>query len=64
MIQGSAVDLEEGNIWGGLCPLVLLQDAPGLTGSTHWSASAADDDGAALVKGVHLTAGKQDVYIV
>ena len=35
-----------------------------LTGSTHWGASTTDDNRAALVKEVHLAAGKQDMDVM
>ena len=64
MVQGSVVDLEEGSFRGGPCLLVLLQEMPSLTDTTHWSTHTTNDNRAALVEGVHLTAGKQDVNVV
>ena len=61
---GSVVDLEEGVFQGGLCPLVLLQEMPSLTSTAHLGTHTTDDNGAALVEGVCLTAGKQDANVV
>ena len=43
---------------------MLLQEMSSLTSTAHWSTCAPDDDGAALVEGVHLAAGKEDMNIV
>ena len=64
VVQGSAVYLEEGGFQGGLYLQMLLQEVPSLTSTAHWGTSAPDDDGAALVEGVHLAAGKEDTNLV
>ena len=64
MIQGSAIYLQEGCVQGGLCPLVLLDDVPGFACSTHWCTSAADDDWAAQVEGIHHAAREHNADIV
>ena len=64
MMQGSAVYLQEGCILGGLCPLVLLDDTPGFACFTHWCTSAANDDWAAQVEGVHPAAREHNAHIV
>ena len=64
MVQGSAVYLEEGGFWGGPCPPMLLQEKPSLARTAHWGTCAPNDDGAALVEGVHLAAGKEDANVV
>ena len=59
VVQGSAVYLEEGGFQGGLCLLMLLQEMPSLASTAHWDTCAPNNDGAALVEGVHLAAGKE-----